>query len=139
MKPFAVCYVVIALIFGAMDFVWLTQVGPQLYPPYIGSLLAEEVLIAPAAAFYLIYIGGITGLAAGPSLTGGTLRGAFFRGAGLGLTAYAAYDLTNQATMAAWPWLITGLDLAWGAFVTGTAAWAAAAATRRHMPTTLAS
>lgn len=131
MKPLAVCYVVIALIFGAMDFVWLTQVGPQLYPPYIGSLLADEVRIAPAAAFYLIYIGGITGLAAGPSLTGGTLRGAFFRGAGLGLTAYAAYDLTNQATLVAWSTTVTLADMAWGTSATAVASLLGAAITRR--------
>jgi uncharacterized membrane protein len=47
-------------------------------------------------------------------------RDALLRGAFFGLVAYATYDLTNQATLRDWPWHVTLVDLAWGAFVTGT-------------------
>ena len=33
----------------------------------------------------------------------------------LGLVTYATYDLTNMATVKDWPWIVTVVDLAWGA------------------------
>ena len=36
--------------------------------------------------------------------------GAFF-----GLVTYATYDLTNHATVKNWPWIVTVVDLCWGA------------------------
>jgi hypothetical protein len=32
----------------------------------------------------------------------------------LGLVAYGTYDLTNLATVKAWPWIVTLVDMAWG-------------------------
>jgi uncharacterized membrane protein len=59
------------------------------------------------------------------------LQRAFLLGAALGLVAYGTYDLTNQATMKAWPAIVTAIDLAWGALLTGLAATAAVWAARR--------
>jgi uncharacterized membrane protein len=53
-----------------------------------------------------------------PALEAKSLSLALFRGALLGLITYAAYDLTNQATLAKWPLIITIADLAWGVLVT---------------------
>ncbi|MFM7971521.1 MAG: DUF2177 family protein [Betaproteobacteria bacterium] len=47
-------------------------------------------------------------------LADAALRGGFF-----GFVAYATYDLTNQATMVNWPWMVTAIDLLWGTFLTG--------------------
>lgn len=44
-------------------------------------------------------------------------RGAFF-----GLAMYAAYDLTNLATLKGWPVLVTVVDLVWGSAVTAATA-----------------
>jgi uncharacterized membrane protein len=38
---------------------------------------------------------------------------------------YAAYDLTNLATIERWPVLVTVVDLAWGAALSGTASFVA--------------
>ena len=54
-----------------------------------------------------------------PAVAADSWRDAVGRGALFGLVAYATYDLTNQATMRDWPWRVTLVDLAWGAFVTG--------------------
>jgi uncharacterized membrane protein len=43
----------------------------------------------------------------------------FLSGALLGLVAYGAYDFTNQATLRDWPVVVTIVDLAWGAILTG--------------------
>ena len=49
-------------------------------------------------------------------------RGAFWRGAVFGLTAYGTYDLTNQATLRDWPTIVTIIDLAWGSTLTAVVA-----------------
>jgi uncharacterized membrane protein len=36
----------------------------------------------------------------------------------LGLMAYGAYDLTNQATINGWPTIMTLVDIGWGISVT---------------------
>lgn len=41
-----------------------------------------------------------------------------FAGALLGLVSYATYDLTNQATLKGWPFIVTAVDLMWGTFLT---------------------
>ena len=58
-------------------------------------------------------------------------RHAWVQGAVLGFVAYATYDLTNQATLRDWPWVVTVADLIWGSFVTGTSAALATTAALR--------
>ncbi|MCH5378321.1 MAG: DUF2177 family protein, partial [Planctomycetes bacterium] len=48
---------------------------------------------------------------------GGSLRRAMLLGAFFGLVTYATYDLTNQATVKDWPWVVTIVDLCWGAIL----------------------
>ena len=48
----------------------------------------------------------------------------------LGLAAYAAYDLTNQATLREWPLIVTVVDMAWGALLTGLVALVATVVTK---------
>ena len=50
-----------------------------------------------------------------PSLQSGSLRKAILLGAFFGLVTYATYDLTNHATVKNWPWIVTIIDLCWGA------------------------
>lgn len=121
-------YLATGLFFGALDAVWLRFAGPALYRPALGDLLADKVRIAPAAAFYFIYVGGLTWFAVIPGLLmgqGAANHGvplAVMNGALLGFAAYAAYDLTNQATLKRWPVEVTLIDLAWGAAASGLAA-----------------
>jgi uncharacterized membrane protein len=55
---------------------------------------------------------------------------AMFYGALFGVCVYAAYDLTNLATLRGWPLTVSLIDLAWGAVVTAAAAVAAFLAMR---------
>ena len=71
MARYALCYVLVALVFGALDFVWLSLAGPHLYRPALGPLLADKVRIAPAALFYLLYVAGLLWFVAAPALKGG--------------------------------------------------------------------
>jgi uncharacterized membrane protein len=121
MWSYALAFGVFAVIFGAMDFVWLSTAYRTVYQPGLGPILAEKVRMAPAGLFYLIYVAGVTGFVLAPSLAAGDWRQAAVRGAAFGLVAYATYDLTNQATLSLWPTRVTVIDLSWGVFATAVA------------------
>lgn len=115
--------------FLALDACWLTFMGPRLYRPQLGGLMASAVDWTAAVLFYVLYMTGILLFAVVPALESGRPAGAVARGAVFGLIAYATYDLTNQATLLGWPWSVTAADLVWGTFASGIAAglsaWAA--------------
>lgn len=103
-----------------MDAVWLTLAVDRLYRPNIGHLMRDDgFLVSAAIAFYLLYLFGVLVLV---QLPAGHWFGAGWRGAVFGLCAYGTYDLTNQATLRDWPWLVTSVDLAWGTVLTAVVA-----------------
>jgi uncharacterized membrane protein len=55
---------------------------------------------------------------------------ALLLGALFGALTYAVYDLTNHATLRDWSSTMTIVDICWGAFSCGVAAWTAATLTR---------
>lgn len=130
MVRYIVAYAATAVVFAVMDGVWLSLANSRLYRPEIGPLLADKVRLTPAAAFYLLYVLGVVVFAVLPALRSGNLMTALGYGALLGLVAYGAYDLTNQATMRIWSVKVTTLDLLWGAFATSIAAAAGTWITR---------
>jgi uncharacterized membrane protein len=105
-------YAIAALVFLALDAVWLGVTGPRLYRPLLGALMRPEFDVLAAGAFYACYLAGLTHFAIGRARS---VRDAAMQGAFFGFVAYATYDLTNQATLAAWRWQLTAIDLAWGA------------------------
>jgi uncharacterized membrane protein len=125
-------YVTAAVVFLAIDAVWLTTMTSVLYRPALGHLLAPEPDLAAAALFYALYVAGMVGFAIAPGVQAGSVPAALVRGGALGLLCYATYDLTNQATMRSWPWTVTLADLAWGTFITGLASAAACAVVVRR-------
>ncbi len=122
MQRLLIAYLAALVPFCALDFVWLGLMGPRLYKPALGDLVAATPRLAPAVAFYLVYLAGIVFFAVRPALSGSSWRIALINGAVLGLVAYATYDLTNQATLRIWSFRVTIFDLAWGAVVTAVAA-----------------
>lgn len=123
-------YLSTAIVFGVIDAAWLTVMGNHLYRPLLGDLLAPSVRILPAIAFYLVYPAGVMIFVVLPALREDILSGAFFYGLLFGAVAYATYDLTNQATLRTWPFQITLIDIAYGAFASGVAAMLAVATVR---------
>jgi uncharacterized membrane protein len=120
-----IAYIAAAISFGVLDALWLRWALPNFYRPNIGELLADNARLAPAAVFYLAYIGGIVWFAVRPALVNG-LGSAALNGALLGALCYATYDLTNQATLKVWPVQVTVVDILWGGFATCVAATCAA-------------
>lgn len=127
MRHFVVAFAAAAAAFLVLDAAWLSTMASRLYRPAIGHVMREDFDVLAAAAFYAIYLAGVVVFVVRPSSSG---RAAVARGAFFGLVCYATYDLTNQATLVGWPWLVTGVDLCWGAFVTATSAWVAYHASR---------
>ena len=121
-------YLATALVFGILDAIWLRFAAPALYRPALGDILAEKFSVGPAAGFYLLYVAALTWFAVAPGIElniDGHFHGvpmAVMNGAILGLAAYAAYDLTNQATLRRWSTDVTLLDLVWGTAASGLAA-----------------
>jgi uncharacterized membrane protein len=118
-------YLCAALTFLGLDAVWLSTMADRLYRPAIGHLMQAQFDPWAALVFYVLYLVGLVHFAVRPGLQAASPRVAWASGALLGLVAYGTYDLTNQATLKDWPWVVTLTDLAWGAFVTGAAAWVA--------------
>jgi len=125
-RHYAIAYISTAVVFLVLDAIWLGTMADRLYRPAMGSIMLERFALAPAVAFYLIYIAGVVVFAVTPALQSGRWTTALGYGAMLGLMAYATYDLTNQATLKDWSWTVTIADLCWGTFVTAISATAAA-------------
>ena len=114
-------YLATLVVMLAVDAVWLGLMGPRLYRPALGDLLAPSFSPLPAILFYLIFVAGLIVLTPGGSLGASAARGALF-----GLCAYATYDLTNQATLRQWPTYLSLADMAWGTLLTAVAAFVSA-------------
>ncbi len=109
-----VAYVATAVAMLAADSVWLVTMSDRLYKPLLGPLLAPQFALGPAIAFYVIYVAGLVALAVVPAIRSGSPMQALRNGAMLGFTAYATYDLTNQATLSHWSTVLTIADMCWG-------------------------
>ena len=108
-------YAATLLSFLLVDLLWLGFVAPSFYRKHIGFLLADQPNWAAAAIFYLMFVAGIVVFVVSPALEATSLRNAVIYGALFGLITYATYDLTNQATVKNWPWIVSVVDMIWGA------------------------
>ena len=119
MQRYLLLYVLTVPVFFIIDIVWIGLVARSLYQREIGSLLLVSPRWTIAVAFYLLYIVGILVLAVLPGHASGSLFEAVWRGALLGLVAYATYDLTNLATIKGWSTTVAIADMVWGTVLTG--------------------
>lgn len=114
MLRFIVAYVITAVAFCALDFVWLGLVAPKFYQAQLGNLLLETPHWLPAVTFYLIYVAGLVVVGVIPGLDAASSTRAALLGAILGLVAYSTYDLSNLATLRGWTLGVSIVDMAWG-------------------------
>lgn len=119
---YAIAYLSTAVVFFALDYVWLTRVAIGFYRQNIGELLLATPNFAAAGVFYLFYVIGIVYFAVMPAVTANSVLTALLNGAILGLLAYGTYDMTNLATLKGWSLSVSIVDMAWGAVLTATAA-----------------
>ncbi len=117
MPQLVIAYVATALVFLAIDFVWLTQVATRFYYDRLGHLLMDKPNLVAAGLFYILYVVGIVVFAVAPALKGESIATALIYGALFGFFTYATYDLTNFATLRNWPLAVVAVDVAWGTFL----------------------
>lgn len=101
-----------------LDLLWIGVVGNGFYRSQLGVLMRPDVLWPAAIAFYVIYALALAYFVAMPAISTRSLTHALLAGALLGLAAYAAYDLSNLATLKDWPFSVTIIDLTWGVILT---------------------
>jgi uncharacterized membrane protein len=107
-------YGVAVVAFLVMDLMWLGVVARSFYQEQMGHLMRADVNWAAAFAFYLVFVSGIVVLVVWPAIDRQSLTQALALGALFGLVTYAAYDLTNLATLQGFPLKVAIVDLVWG-------------------------
>lgn len=113
-------YSVAVVIFLVVDMVWLGVVARSFYQAQLGHLLRPNVNWAAAIAFYLLFVLGIVVLSVMPAVERQSLARAVLLGGLLGLVTYAAYDLTNLATLEGFPLKVVLVDMVWGTVLCAT-------------------
>jgi uncharacterized membrane protein len=114
-----ISYISTLITFIFLDAIWLGLVAKGFYAKQMGFLFSKSINFIPVLVFYPVYAFGVMILAVLPAFSSGSWLEALWKGALIGLLAYGAYDLTNQATIAGWPTLVTVIDIGWGIVVTG--------------------
>jgi uncharacterized membrane protein len=126
-KTIVVALAVTAIVFLVLDAFWLGFVSRGLYQREIGPLLLAKPRFGVAAAFYVLYIIGLVYFCVMPGVAEQSVMRGLINGAVLGVVAYAAYDLTNLATLKGWSEMLVFIDIAWGAFASALASAAGTA------------
>ena len=101
-------------VFFVIDMVWLVLVAKRFYQEQIGFLMKPNINWFAAIIFYFLFIAGLVIFVISPAVEKHSWIHALIFGALFGLITYAAYDLTNLATLKDWPLLVTVVDLIWG-------------------------
>jgi uncharacterized membrane protein len=111
--------------FLVLDGLWLGVVMGSFYRTQLGPIARLSgggfaPLWWAAGLVYVLLAAGIAGLVVPRAATPAA---ALAWGALFGLVVYGVYDLTNLATLRAWPPLLTVVDIAWGTTACACAAW----------------
>ncbi len=118
MLDWIMLWVVAAILFLAIDMVWLLWVGRGFYTAEIGTLLRQPPNLSAAGLFYILYITGLMVMVIWPAFQAQSALQALLYGAVLGLIAYGTYDLTNLAVMKGFTTKIAVIDMIWGTVLT---------------------
>jgi len=111
-------FVTALVILLLLDAVWLTANAPTSRRVIAGIQSTPlQIRWTPALLVYLLIAAGVTFFAPGDTLLETGSHGAL-----LGLVIYGVYDLTNYATLRAYPLTYALSDIAWGTFLCGTTA-----------------
>ena len=115
-------YGLTAIVFLAIDIVWLGVVASGFYQKHLGHLMRSDVILPAALLFYLLYVVAILVFAVLPGLESQSINRKLALGAFLGLVAYSTFDLTCLALFKNFPVKVVIIDLIWGTVLTATVA-----------------
>lgn len=110
---FLYLYLIALPVFLVIDLLWIGLFAESFYSKQIGHLRGD-IYWPAAVAFYLIFLVGLTLFATYPAWQSGSVGQALLFGALFGFFTYAAYDLTNMATLKDWPLTMVLVDVLWG-------------------------
>ena len=113
-------YAIAIVTFFIIDLTWLGIVARSFYQEQMGHLIRASVNWSAALVFYAVFVVGIVVLAVWPAVEKQSLGHAVVLGALLGLVTYAAYDLTNLATLDGFPFKVVLVDMIWGTVLCAT-------------------
>jgi uncharacterized membrane protein len=125
-------FLVALITFGVLDGLWLGVFMGGFYKSQLSPLARMSgdklaPLWGPALFVYVLLAFGIVAFVLPRNYDGASiLRGALF-----GVVVYGVYDLTNLATLRAWPVLLTMIDIVWGATASAFVTWIVSMAHRR--------
>ena len=115
-------YGLTAIVFLAIDIVWLGVVASDFYQKHLGHLMRSDVILPAALLFYLLYVVAILVFAVLPGLETQSINRTLALGGFLGLVAYSTFDLTCLALFKDFPVKVVIIDLIWGTVLTATVA-----------------
>ena len=130
-KRWLLSYAAAAVIFAAIDVVWILTVANRQYESQIPHLLAPSANVAGAVAFYLVYVAGIVHFGIRPNDPDATLRARVTGAALFGFFTYATWALTALAVLDGFPAVVALTDIAWGTAVCSAVTWLTATLLRR--------
>ena len=121
-----------AVTFMVLDGIWLGLLMKNFYRQQLAPIvrLADGGIAPNWPAAFVVYVLLGTGIALFVLPRAATVSQAAFSGAMLGLVVYGVYDFTNYSTLRQWPFVLTLVDMAWGAVATGACAAIVRAITR---------
>lgn len=119
-KKLVLSYFLTAMVFFAIDMLWLGFIAKNLYAKHLGDFLSDKVNWTAAISFYLLFIVGIFIFVIIPAVEKESWVRSMLLGGLFGFIAYATYDLTNMATIKDWPLTIVIIDMIWGFVLTAT-------------------
>lgn len=131
MVKYFLAYAATTVVMVAIDLLWLGIIAKSFYQQGIGHLMAERPNIPVAVLFYVLFPIGLMFFAVLPHAASDGWSKTIFAGALFGFFTYATYDLTNLATLKAWPIGLSIIDIAWGTLVSAVASAAGKAALDR--------
>jgi uncharacterized membrane protein len=106
-----------AVAYMVLDGVWLGLLMKNFYRDQLAPIvrLADGGIAPNWPAAFVVYILLGTGIALFVIPNAATVRVAAAYGAAFGLVVYGVYDCTNYSTLRQWPFVLTLVDVAWGA------------------------
>ena len=119
MKRNIILYLSTAIVMLPLDLLFLGLIAKSFFTAQVGDMIGT-VRVAPAVLFYCLYIVGILVFVSGSP--DANWRSTLVYGALFGFFCYATFELTSLAMLKHWTWPVVIVDIAWGTFVTATAA-----------------
>lgn len=111
-----VVYIANAIVLLPLDLIFISTIGKRLFEKNIPQLMQPTPRMGAALLCYVVYLFGVTYLINGDNPANWQRN--VIAGAILGLTAYATFELTNQALLRDWSWNIVVPDIIWGTILT---------------------